>query len=130
MWPTRTVVVNGVFDVLHTGHLNLLSRAKNLGDYVVVFIDSDRRVKELKGKDRPVNNQYERLRMLSSLRTVDEVWIFESDEDLSRRIWLIHPAYMVKGADYRGKIAIGQQWCDKIEYVELNDKSTTSIVNR
>lgn len=126
----KVIVVNGVFDVLHTGHLNLFSRAKDLGDYLVVLIDSDARVKQMKGPSRPINDQHARARMLSALRSVDEVQVFNTDFELERLIKCIQPYYMVKGADYKNKPIIGSQWCKNIEYVELNDKSTSSIVNR
>jgi D-beta-D-heptose 7-phosphate kinase/D-beta-D-heptose 1-phosphate adenosyltransferase len=126
----RVVVVNGCFDILHTGHLNLLQRARELGDYVVVLVDTDSRVTANKGIGRPINNHYERMRMLMELRCVDAVETFDTDEELEILYKSIQPYYMVKGEDYRGKIAIGQQWCKNIEYVELNGKSTTSITNR
>lgn len=126
----KVVVVNGCFDVLHTGHLNLLQRARELGDYVAVLIDSDARIKRAKGANRPIHNVDERYTMLMALRNVDEVLSFDSDESLQNLLACIKPYCMVKGADYRNKPIIGSQYCGYIEYVELNGKSTTSIVNR
>jgi D-beta-D-heptose 7-phosphate kinase/D-beta-D-heptose 1-phosphate adenosyltransferase len=74
----KRVVVNGTFDIVHVGHLRMLQLARSLGDYVLVCIDTDRRVKELKGIDRPINNQQERAELLLNLRSVDEVQYFDS----------------------------------------------------
>ncbi len=78
----KQIIVNGTFDIVHSGHLALLNYARSLGDYLIVAIDSDRRVKELKGADRPVNTQAERQELLSNLRSVNEVRIFDSDQEL------------------------------------------------
>ena len=76
------VFVNGTFDILHRGHLELLNYAKSLGDYLCVGIDTDERVKEKKGPTRPIHNQDERKFFLENLKAVDEVKLFSSDEEL------------------------------------------------
>ena len=81
-----TVFINGTFDILHPGHIALLNTARSHGDYLVVAIDSDRRVQELKGISRPVNNQNDRRIMLSNLKAVDLVEIFDTDEELMTEI--------------------------------------------
>lgn len=127
------VFVNGTFDVLHLGHLALLNYAKSQGDYLIVAIDSDRRVKELKGESRPINNQHERKTMLENLKAVDEVKIFDTDLDL---ISIIRDCdLMVKGSDYIGKPIVGEDVCPKIVFFErINGYSTTekiqSIIDR
>jgi len=73
-----TVMVNGTFDVLHPGHVALLNTARSYGDHLVVAIDTDRRVKELKGDKRPINNQIFRRIMLYNLKAVDIVELFDS----------------------------------------------------
>ena len=78
----KRVMVNGTFDILHRGHLELLRFAKHQGDQLLVAIDSDRRVKELKGASRPINTEEDRRLMLSSLKFVDIVLIFDSKEEL------------------------------------------------
>jgi len=78
----RKIWTNGCFDILHIGHIKMLEAAKSRGDYLVVGIDSDSRVKELKGKDRPFNNQENRKAFLESIRFVDEVVVFESAQHL------------------------------------------------
>ena len=75
------VLVNGTFDIIHPGHVELLNYAKSLGDYLVVFIDTDRRVSEIKGPDRPINNQSDRKLLLQNLKAVDDVFMFDSVEE-------------------------------------------------
>ena len=127
---TMRVVVNGTFDVIHVGHLKLLEFARsNVNSYVLVLIDSDRRVKELKGPERPVNSAYERKLLLESLRFVDEVSIFDSDNDLCEQIRNYNPDIMVKGSDYRGKPILGAEYCKDIVYYErIEEYSSTKKI--
>ena len=123
----KRIVVNGTFDILHSGHLALLNHARSLGDYLVVAIDSDRRVQELKGADRPINTQAERQELLSNLRAVDEVRIFDSDQELVDII--AECAIMVKGSDYKGKTIVGQDVCKELIFFKLkNGYSTTNKI--
>jgi rfaE bifunctional protein nucleotidyltransferase chain/domain len=78
----KTVIVNGTFDILHPGHIRMLNTARSLGDYLIVCIDTDRRVKELKGDKRPINDQNFRRVMLQNLKAVDIVEFFDSREQL------------------------------------------------
>ena len=78
------VIVNGTFDILHRGHLEMLHYAKSQGDYLLVCIDSDERVQELKGPTRPVNSQKDRMFMLNSLKCVDYVKVFNTKEELEQ----------------------------------------------
>ena len=121
------VFVNGTFDILHVGHIELLRYAKSLGDRLVVGIDSDDRVKALKGQDRPINREYERYTMLSALKPVDSVIIFDTDEDL---ISLIEDSdIMVKGSDYKGKPIVGEEVCKKLVFFErVHGYSTTEKI--
>lgn len=125
------IVVNGTFDILHLGHLQLLSAARSYpNSYVLVLIDSDRRVKELKGQSRPINTEYERAWMLWSLRYVDRVEIFDSDDELRNYIKDFEPDVMIKGSDYEGKPIIGSEYCKQIRYYPLNGHSTTNKIQR
>jgi D-beta-D-heptose 7-phosphate kinase/D-beta-D-heptose 1-phosphate adenosyltransferase len=122
------IFVNGTFDILHTGHLELLAYARSLGDFLYVGIDSDRRVKELKGLSRPINNQQERKTMLEALRCVDSVHIFDSDNDL--RALIAGCDIMVKGDDYQGQSIVGQEVCKQIIFFKkINGYSTTQKIS-
>ena len=120
----KRIIVNGTFDILHSGHLALLNYARSLGDHLVVAIDSDRRVKELKGVSRPVNTQAERQELLSNLRSVDEVRIFDSDLELVDIV--AKCAIMVKGSDYRDRPIVGSEVCSSIVFFERIDGFSTT----
>jgi rfaE bifunctional protein nucleotidyltransferase chain/domain len=127
------VFVNGTFDILHTGHIELLNYAKSLGDHLIVGIDSDQRIKELKGPDRPINREYDRLLMLKNLKAVNEVIVFNNDDELIKLVSSCD--IMVKGSDYRGKPIVGEKVCKKIVFFErIYGYSTTdtikNIINR
>jgi len=96
----RLVFTNGVFDLLHVGHVRYLAQARSLGDALLVAINSDRSVRELKGPDRPVFDQDERAEILAALRHVDYVVVFDdiSPRSLIRRLL---PDVLVKGGDYQ-----------------------------
>jgi D-beta-D-heptose 7-phosphate kinase/D-beta-D-heptose 1-phosphate adenosyltransferase len=120
----KQIIVNGTFDIVHSGHLALLNYARSLGDYLIVAIDSDQRVKELKGADRPVNTQAERQELLSNLRSVNEVRIFDSDQELVNII--AECAVMVKGSDYRDRPIVGSEVCPSIVFFERIDGFSTT----
>ncbi len=123
----KKIFVNGTFDILHMGHLEMLLFARKQGDSLTVAIDSDRRVKELKGDSRPINSDIERATMLSFLRPVDKVVIFDTDEELSQLISL-HDV-MVKGSDYKDKPIVGEDVCKELIFFELkNGYSTTKKI--
>lgn len=124
------VVINGTFDILHLGHLQMLEFARSIeNSHVLVLIDSDTRVKELKGRDRPINTARERKTMLEALRFVDEVKIFRTSEELENLIKEYGPDIMVKGSDYIGKPIIGEQYCKEIRYYNyVNGYSTTNKI--
>lgn len=121
----KKVIVNGSFDILHPGHIELLDFAKTQGDYLLVAIDTDRRIKQLKGNSRPINNETDRQTMLLSLKSVDDVVLFDSDDQL---IELIKSCdIMVKGSDYKDKPVIGEALVEVIFY-ERTEHSTTKII--
>ncbi len=123
------IFVNGSFDLLHTGHLNLLFHAKSLGKHLHVAIDTDERITEHKGIDRPVNPLHIRKAIMQSLKPVDTVSIFDTDEELINTIRSYSPDIMVKGSDWQGKPIIGEEYCGKIIFYErVNDESTTKII--
>lgn len=128
----KKIVVNGSFDVLHLGHLRLLTYARSFpNSYVYVLIDGDARIRQLKGPDRPVHNEYERSSMLAGLRSVDRVDIFHSDQELVEYIKNYEPDIMIKGSDYKDKPIIGAQYCKEILFYDrLEQYSTTQTIRR
>lgn len=123
------VWVNGTFDVLHLGHIRLLQYAKKFGE-VRVGVDTDERVKSKKGESRPFNKLEDRLEFLSSIKYVDSVTHFSTDEELVERIKEYDADVMVIGDDYVGKEIIGSHLFERIIFfTKLADKSTTKILN-
>ena len=110
--------VNGCFDVLHIGHIRLFEFAKKHCDILVVGIDTDERVKELKGPDRPINNQDERAEFLMNLKNVDKVCFFSSDDGLTNLIKDTLPDIMIVGSDHRGKKVIGAEYAKELIFFE------------
>lgn len=122
------VFVNGTFDILHCGHVELLSYAKSLGDYLLVALDEDERVKQLKGPSRPINQINSRLYMMNALKPVDEVCSFSNELELETIIKKYSPDCMVVGGDYRGKRIIGSQWAKDVLFFERIDEYSTSAI--
>ena len=123
-------MVNGTFDVLHPGHIALLNTARSYGDYLIVAIDTDRRVKELKGEKRPVNNQNDRRIMLSNLKAVDIVEFFDSKEELIELMKQYKPDVYVKGSDWKkDKPSTAEQYCKQVIYYDrVGNYSTTNTI--
>ena len=123
------VIVNGTFDILHRGHLELLEYAMSCGSYLLVAIDTDRRVTELKGESRPINNQYDRKYHLEMLKSVNEVRLFDSQEELIEIIQDYKPDIMVKGSDYKGRSVVGATYVPEVIYYErIGAYSTTKTI--
>lgn len=129
----RIVFTNGVFDLLHPGHLFLLREAKDLGDKLIVGIDSDAHVRTLlKRPRRPVNDQNTRKQILEAIRWVDEVRIFDDLEELIKEI---RPDILVKGGDYNKDQIIGRRFIESyggqvviLPYFE--DVSTSKLIHK
>ena len=131
----KTIFVNGTFDLLHPGHVSLLNWAKSLGDYLVVGIDTDDRVKEKKGSSRPIYNQTDRGIMLVSMSAVDEVRYFDSDESLENLVKEVKPDIIVVGSDWKGKTIIGSYYAAELKFFDrIEEYATTKtiqcIINR
>ena len=130
--------VNGCFDILHTGHIDLLEYAKNYGNNInpehnklFVGIDSDIRIQILKGDKRPINCQYFRLKMLQAIKWVDTVVVFDSDDELRYYIKKFDIDYIIIGDQYRNKVVIGAE-CAKfgVIYYPTDERSTTNIIEK
>ena len=120
---------NGCFDILHIGHIKLFQYLKNKSDNVIIGIDSDKRIKKLKGPHRPINNEEDRKLMLESLSCVDSVLIFDSADELELLVKTISPDLMVVGSDYKDKHVVGGEYAKKLEFFEkINGYSTTRIL--
>ena len=104
----KIVFTNGCFDILHAGHVEYLQKARELGDILIVGLNSDRSVKKLKGKNRPYNTLEHRAKVLSSLRSVDKVVVFD-DLTPIKLIKLINPSVLVKGGDYKLNQIVGSE---------------------
>lgn len=123
------VWVNGTFDVLHIGHIKLLEYASSFG-ILRVGIDSDERVKQRKGDGRPYNNLGDRMGFMKSIRFVDSVVSFDSDESLVDMIKQWQTDIIVVGDDYEYKSVIGHEYVDKVLFYEkIKEKSTSGILS-
>lgn len=120
---------NGCFDILHVGHIRLFEFIKNECDHLVVGIDSDERVGKLKGPSRPYNNQEDRQYMLQNISSIDEVFIFNSEQGLRELVKKVNPDLMVVGADYRDKEVVGSEHAKELKFFErIYGYSTTQII--
>ena len=129
----KAVFTNGCFDILHPGHVDLLRRARSLGDVLVVAINSDASVARMKGSNRPIIPEQERAELLDGMEMVDFVCVFDEDTPLEA-ILQIRPDILVKGADWTANI-VGQpeveSWGGKVVALPLVEgHSTTGIVER
>ena len=128
----RLVFTNGCFDILHMGHASLLHRARQLGDRLVVGVNSDDSARRLKGEGRPLQTEGDRAYLLASLRSVDAVTVFDEDTPL-QLIELLLPDVLVKGADYRPEEVVGRDAVlsagGRVELLPLvEDRSTTNLI--
>jgi len=125
---------NGCFDIIHSGHVTYLMKAKQLADVLIVGLNSDDSVRRLKGEKRPINDQEDRAIVLSALKPVDYVVIFEQDTPFEL-VELIKPDIIAKGGDYTPESIVGADLVTKnggeVVVIPLVDgKSTTSIIER
>ena len=125
---------NGVFDLLHPGHVRYLQQARALGDVLIVGLNSDRSVRANKGTDRPITPEHERSEILSALRAVDAVVLFDHDTPLDL-ITALQPDVLVKGADWAENAIVGREVVEgrggRVVRVAVEPGySTTSILDR
>jgi len=130
----KIVFTNGCFDILHLGHLDLLQEAADLGDVLIVGLNSDTSIKKIKGDNRPINNQKTRTELLASLFYVEFVVTFE-DETPIKLVETIIPQIMVKGGDYKKSEIIGADFVEEnggkvVIFPIKKDYSTTNIIDK
>ena len=126
----KVVLCHGVFDILHIGHIKHFESAKQNGDILIVGLNSDKSVTNLKGIGRPINSQKDRIIMLTALESVDYVVIFEEDTP-HKLIEVLKPDILVKGSDYKGKNVIGEDIVKEVRLIEfVKNKSTTKLINK
>jgi rfaE bifunctional protein nucleotidyltransferase chain/domain len=130
----RVVFTNGVFDILHRGHVEYLEKARSLGDVLMVGLNSDESVKKIKGKDRPIMLQEDRAMVLAGLSSVDFICFFEEEtpENLIRQLI---PDILVKGSDYKIDDIVGREIVEanggRVVTVDLvPGQSTTSVIEK
>ena len=126
-------MTNGCFDLLHVGHIKLLSASKQLGDVLLVAIDDDDSVRHLKGPQRPVISAGERLRIISALDSVDYVVVFSAGQ-LGRVIEAVRPDVLTKGSDYQSEEVFGHEIVERhggrVELIPITEQiSSTQIIN-
>ena len=132
--PGRVVFTNGVFDLLHPGHVDVLVGARRRGDALVVGVNSDASVRRLKGPERPVRSESERAYVLGAFAAVDAVVVFDEDTPLEL-VRLLEPDVIVKGGDYREETIVGAREVrargGSVVVIPLTPgQSTTSIIEK
>tara|TARA_B100001248_G_scaffold135666_1_gene101847 strand:- start:2704 stop:3954 length:1251 start_codon:yes stop_codon:yes gene_type:complete len=123
------VWTNGVFDILHTGHLKLLRHAATLGKRLIVGINSDASVKRLKGETRPINSEFKRKETLEQLGFIDDVVIFDGDTPIDE-ITKIRPDIIVKGGDYTTETTVGNELAKVVIFPTIEGHSTTETIEK
>ena len=126
----KKVWINGCFDILHYGHFKLIEYAKTFGDILVIGIDSDNRVKQLKGNDRPFHSQYQREFNLMQINGVTDVVIFDTDTELRNHLKEFNPDIFVIGDEYMYKPIIGGEYAKEMKFFgKINGFSTTKLLD-
>jgi len=127
----RRIWTNGCYDILHAGHVKLFDYARSLGSELIVGIDSDRRVRELKGQGRPINNELDRREVLLANKNIKDVFVFDSPEELCELIKRYQVHTIVVGDEYRDRKVIGEEYCEEVAFFKkIEGYSTTNILDR
>lgn len=121
----KIVFTNGCFDILHRGHVEYLQKARELGDLLILGLNSDLSVKRLKGENRPINNEEDRAIVLSALECVDYVVIFDEDTPFEL-IKNLKPDILVKGGDYKLEDVIGREFAKETILIDFVDGYSTT----
>jgi rfaE bifunctional protein nucleotidyltransferase chain/domain len=123
------VFTNGCFDIVHRGHIEMLRASKDIGDWLVVGLNTDRSIKRIKGNDRPVNNETDRKVLLESLDFVDEVILFDEDTP-EQLIKNVKPDIITKGGDYTVDTVVGNELAEVVIIPSIKNYSTTNTIQR
>jgi rfaE bifunctional protein nucleotidyltransferase chain/domain len=125
------VFTNGCFDILHAGHIRLLKKSKSFGDFLIVGLNSDRSVKQIKGPKRPIVPQDQRAEVLSAIESVDYIIVYDKPTPLEL-ILRVKPDVLVKGEDWKDKVVIGgkemQEWGGRVELIKFTSPTSTSNI--
>jgi len=125
----KVVFTNGCFDILHRGHIELFKYAKSLGDVLYVGLDSDEKVRQDKGLDRPINSMEDRKLILDSLLYIDKVFCFSTRDELIELVRKISPDVMVIGSDWKNKPVVGSEYTNELIFFNrIDGYSTTNII--
>ena len=124
------VWINGCCDLLHRGHLELFNYAKSVGNWLRVGLDSDEMVREAKGIGRPLNTLEDRKFLVNSIGVVDEVWGFNSHNELVELLKDYQPDIMIVGSDWKGKPIVGEVHSKEIKYFKrIGEYSTAKLID-
>lgn len=124
----KKIWTNGCYDILHIGHIRLFQHAKSLGDKLIVGIDSDARVKFLKGNSRPINNQNDRKEMLKSIKYIDKVYIFNDPEEMNNILLEENIDTIIVGSEYKDQKVNGSDIVKNVSYFSRIDGYSTSLI--
>ncbi len=129
----RIVFTNGCFDIIHQGHIDYLSKAKDLGSKLIIGVNTDRSVSAIKGKHRPIQDEYSRLTILAAMEFVDAVILFDEDTPINL-ISRIIPDILVKGSDYKAENIVGYDVVTgnggKVETLDFLEGFSTSNIEK
>jgi D-beta-D-heptose 7-phosphate kinase/D-beta-D-heptose 1-phosphate adenosyltransferase len=126
----KVVFTNGCFDIVHAGHVFSLEKARSLGDFLFIGLNSDASVRRLKGPSRPFNKAGDRAAVLAALAAVDAVIVFTEDTPLEL-VKVLRPDVLAKGADYRNSAVAGAQFAGKVALIPLlKGRSTTALAGK
>jgi len=129
MDKNKTIWTNGCFDIIHAGHIELFRYAKSQGNELFVGIDSDERVRSLKGELRPINTQADRKSVLEAIKYIDAVFVFDSVSEMEKILIDNGVDLIVIGDEYKGKSITGEGICEVCFFKKIPGKSTTSIID-
>ena len=128
---SKIVWTNGCFDLLHPGHIELFKVGKSLGDKLIVGLDSDERVSEMKGDTRPINTFEDRKAILEAIKYIDLVLEFDSETELENLIQLYKPDILIDGGDWRNANGVGRQYAKAVRFFDrIKGWSSTRIIER